>query len=112
MARVQHAAQTRSQHRNELTPELTPNFMEQSIFCFSGRANHCEPTKVCNHAGSWLAPPGLALDPPERQRRWSGYWLLMVLLWLAILCLPWLLARLGGAEREAGSPVSNPMGWI
>jgi len=57
-------------------------------------------------------PPALALDRPERQRRWGGYLILAVLLWLVILCLPWLLARLGGAEREAGSPVPNPMGWI
>jgi hypothetical protein len=73
------------------------------------RANHCEPTKVCNRPRSRLAP-GLAVDPPERQRSWGGYLILAVLLRRVILCLPWLFVRLGGAEREAGSPVPNPMG--
>jgi len=62
--------------------------------------------------GERIRHPGLALDPPERQRRQFWNWGLLILPWLLFLFLPWLLARLGGAEREAGSPVPNPMGWV
>jgi hypothetical protein len=62
--------------------------------------------------GEQIRHPALALDPPERQRRAFWAFLLQASLLVAIFWfLPWLLARVGVAEREAGGSVSNPMGW-
>jgi hypothetical protein len=62
--------------------------------------------------GERIRHPALALDPLERQRRWFWDLLLLNLPLLAFVFLPLLLVLLGVAKREAGSPISNPMGWV